>query len=85
MIDARAMFLSPNRFGEAITILTRAIGWGRSSFEIEHVVHNTAGRSIEAYEKRVWGALDGSGKLVGRTIPDVVRKRLGHTPVDGAR
>ncbi|KQX23231.1 MULTISPECIES: acyl-CoA thioesterase [unclassified Sphingomonas] len=73
MIDTRANFLSPNRFGDDLFVTSRITRWGRSSFDVSHRLHNGSGLSVEGFEKRVWGAIDGEGRLRGIAVPDEVR------------
>jgi 4-hydroxybenzoyl-CoA thioesterase len=73
MIDTRATFLSPNRFGDEVFVMSRISRWGRSSFDVSHRLHNAGGLSVEGWEKRVWGAIDGDGRLRGVPVPDEVR------------
>ena len=53
MVDTRARFLVPSRFGEEIVIETRFMGFGRSSFDVEHRVLKGDTVAVEGYEKRV--------------------------------
>lgn len=73
MIDTRAVFMSPNKFGDDVSVTSMIARWGRSSFDVGHRLHNAAGLSVEGFEKRVWGTTDGEGRLRGSPIPDEVR------------
>lgn len=76
MIDTRANFLTPNRFGDAIFVTSHIARWGRSSFDVRHRLHNAAGLSVEGFEKRVWAAFEDDGRLRGVPIPDEMRAAM---------
>lgn len=54
MVDTRARFLVPSRFGDEVTIESRAPRWGRSSFDVEHRLLKDGTLAVEAFETRVW-------------------------------
>src|ERR1700722_5077901 len=82
MVDTRAKFILPSRFGDEIVIETRIAAFRNSSFDIEHKAFRpSAGGellAIEAAETRVWvGAHpDDPTRLKSRAIPEVVIRRL---------
>ena len=81
MIDTRATFASPNRFGDQVIIASHIAKWGRSSFEVHHSIFNQSRLSVEGFEKRVWAARRPDGSLKGCAVPDEVRKVM--LPADG--
>jgi 4-hydroxybenzoyl-CoA thioesterase len=79
MVDTRAKFLIPSKFGDVITIETQVMALRRSSFEIEHRVFRPDGQiAIEARETRVWAARhpDDPDCIKGVAIPDEVSAKL---------
>jgi len=79
MVDTRAVFFAPSRFGDSVTIETKVVELKRSSFKIEHQLFSSSGaRAIEAFETRVWAAVDPQNpdKIMGQPIPDEVAARL---------
>jgi 4-hydroxybenzoyl-CoA thioesterase len=78
MVDTRARFLIPSRWGETIVIESRIATWKRSSFDIEHRVWKGESLAIEAWETRVWVAHDpdAPGGIKARQIPDAVKARF---------
>jgi len=55
MVDTRASFKIPSRYGEVIEIETQVSRFKRSSFDITHQVFKEDGRlAIECWETRVW-------------------------------
>ena len=78
MVDTRARFSIPSRWGETIAIESRVAEWRRSSFDIEHRVLKGEALAIEAWETRVWVGHDpdAPGGIKGRAIPDEVKARF---------
>jgi 4-hydroxybenzoyl-CoA thioesterase len=74
MVDTGARFSMPSRFGDEVTIESRIVRLGRSSFGVEHRLMRRSQIAIEAHEKRVWvrrkpGAPD---QIEGTPIPQQV-------------
>ncbi len=78
MVDTRAKFVVPSRYGDVIAIETRATKLGRTSFDVEHRVFRGEVLSIEAQETRVWAGkdLDHPDRIKGYAIPDEVARAL---------
>ena len=78
MVDTRARFLIPSKWGERITIESRISEWKRSSFDVAHRVLKGDELAIEAWETRVWVAQDPSrpGGISSRPIPDEIKARF---------
>jgi len=77
LVDARANFMKPVKFGDAVEIATRIVKFGRTSFEVEHRLSVGADLHIEGGETRVWAAQDPNDatKIRGVPIPaDVIAK-----------
>ncbi|MGR3640867.1 acyl-CoA thioesterase [Alterinioella nitratireducens] len=74
MVDTRARFLVPSRFGDEVVIETRIAAFGRSSFEVEHRLMRGDVLAVEGFEKRVLVAksADGAG-LKSVPVPEDVR------------
>jgi 4-hydroxybenzoyl-CoA thioesterase len=53
MVDTRAKFLIPSKFGEDIVIETTIASFKRSSFEVLHKVYKGDSLAIEGFETRV--------------------------------
>jgi 4-hydroxybenzoyl-CoA thioesterase len=53
MVDTRARFLKPTRFGDVVEIAT-AISFGTASFRIDHRLTKNGELAVEAFETRVW-------------------------------
>ncbi len=82
MVDTRARFLIPSKFGDEIVIETQIIEFRRSSFDIEHKTYKSspegARLAIEAWETRVWTGRDPAdrSKLKSQPIPEAIVRRL---------
>jgi 4-hydroxybenzoyl-CoA thioesterase len=76
LVDTKATFTKPSRFGDDVEIVSRFATVGRSSFEIEHRLYNAGDLAIEVREKRVWTGRDpDTGRLRGVAMPpDVVER-----------
>ncbi len=77
LVDARANFIKAVKFGDTLEIATRAVRFGRSSFEIEHRLTVAGELHIEGGETRVWAAKDPAnpGGIKGIPLPpDVIAK-----------
>jgi 4-hydroxybenzoyl-CoA thioesterase len=78
MVDTRARFLSPTRFGDNVLIETRVTELKRSSFSIHHRLSKDDVLSVEGFETRVWVARDPTDpeKIKAKPIPPEVVERL---------
>jgi 4-hydroxybenzoyl-CoA thioesterase len=50
LVETRARFLLPTRFGDDVTIETSVVGCGRSSFKIEHRLTHEGALAVEGFE-----------------------------------
>ena len=76
LVDTRATFHRPARYGDEIEIVTAVAAVGRSSFEVEHKLFNKGELAVEARETRVWVVEETDGRLKSRPMPDDVARRL---------
>jgi len=56
LVDARANFLKPVKFGDVIEIASRVSEFRRSSFDVEHKITLAGELAVEGGESRVWTA-----------------------------
>jgi 4-hydroxybenzoyl-CoA thioesterase len=54
MVDTRAKFIVPSKFGDLVQVETRITAFRRSSFDVEHKLMKGEVLAIEAWETRVW-------------------------------
>ena len=74
LVESRAKFMKPARFGDVVVIETQATDIRRSSFDIQHRVYKGEALAIEARETRVWAGVDPDNpeRIKGYAIPDEV-------------
>ena len=77
LVDVRANFLRPIKFGDTVEITSRVSEFRRSSFDVEHRLSVKGQLAVEGGETRVWAARskDDPEKITGSSIPaDVIAK-----------
>jgi 4-hydroxybenzoyl-CoA thioesterase len=58
MVDTRARFLVPSKFGDEITIVSSITEFRRSSFDVRHQIFRGEVLAVEGFETRVWTIRD---------------------------
>ena len=78
MVDTRAKFSVPNRFGDDVEIESTVSEFRRSSFDITHKLLKNGAPSIECNETRVWVGRDPAdqSKIKSMPIPVTVIDRF---------
>jgi len=78
LVESRARFRVPTRFGDEVEIESRLIGCGRSSFKIEHRLTKAGVLAVEGSETRVWVVRDAKapGHMRAEPIPAEIVARL---------
>ena len=78
MVDTRARFLVPARFGDDVTIETSITEIKRSSFQITHHLKKDGALAVEGFETRVWTGRDPAdpSKIRSQPIPAEVIEKL---------
>lgn len=77
LVDVRANFLKPIKFGDVVDVASRINEFRRSSFDVEHRLWVDGELAVEGSETRVWTARskDDPEKIGATTIPsDVIAK-----------
>jgi 4-hydroxybenzoyl-CoA thioesterase len=79
LVDARANFLKPAKFGDAIEIASRVSEFRRTSFDVEHRLSVNGTLAVEGGESRVWAVRDKNDpdKIAAAPIPPEVIARFG--------
>jgi 4-hydroxybenzoyl-CoA thioesterase len=78
LVDIKARFLIPSRFGEDVVVESSVAKWGNSSFLVQHRLMKGDALAVECFETRVWVAHpegDAEG-CEARQIPEEVKKRF---------
>lgn len=78
LVETRARFRAPTRFGDEVTIETAVVACGRSSFAIEHRLTMAGTLAVEGFETRVWVVRDSGDprRMKAQPIPSEVVARL---------
>ena len=78
VVDMRASFMIPSRFGDDVVVESSIAKWGTSSFVVRHRLMRGDAIAIECFETRVWTARmdEDRDKLEGRTIPDAIKAKF---------
>jgi 4-hydroxybenzoyl-CoA thioesterase len=58
VVEARARFRAPTRFGDEVEVVTAVVACGQSSFKLEHKLTLNGVLAVEGYETRVWAVRD---------------------------
>ncbi len=79
LVDARANFLKPAKFGDAVEIASRVSEFRRSSFDVEHRLTIGGEIAVEGGETRVWTARDKTNpeKIGAVAIPAEIIAKFG--------
>ena len=86
LVETRARFRLPTRFGDEVSIETAVVACDRSSFKIEHRLTHAGALAVEGFETRVWVVRDADDprRLKAQAIPADVVARLTQAPVSSA-
>jgi 4-hydroxybenzoyl-CoA thioesterase len=77
MVDTRARFVLPTKFGDDVEIKTAVTEVKRSSFSIHHLILKDGELAVEGWETRVWVGKDPNNPEGIKSMPipaDVVEK-----------
>lgn len=79
LVDARANFQKPAKFGDVVEITSRVREFRRSSFDVEHRLTIGGELATEGWETRVWAGRDKTDpdKMVAMPIPEGVIAKFG--------
>jgi len=79
LVDVRANFLKPIKFGDVVDVASRINEFRRSSFDVEHRLSVDGELAVEGSETRVWAARskDDPEKIGATTIPSEVIAKFG--------
>jgi len=84
LVETRARFLVPTRFGDEVTIESAVTETGTSSFKIVHRLRKADALAVEGFETRVWVVKhpDDPAQMTSHQIPAAVIARLAqaHSP-----
>lgn len=73
LVDVKANFMKPAKFGDTIEITSRVAEFKKSSFIVEHKITVNGELAVEGQETRVWGM---------RRADDPEKMRAGEIPAE---
>jgi 4-hydroxybenzoyl-CoA thioesterase len=78
LVETRARFLLPTRFGDDVVVESSVTGLRRSSFAVQHRLRKGGELAVEGFETRVWTARDPDdpARIKSRPIPPEIAERL---------
>jgi 4-hydroxybenzoyl-CoA thioesterase len=78
VVDARARFLIPTRYGDDVVIETSVADVRGSSLDLRHRLTKDGVLAVEGFETRVWVVRDPArpGRFKAKAIPDEMRAKL---------
>ena len=78
MVDTRARFLLPTRYGDDVVIETTITEIKRSSYSLAHRILKDGALAVEGFETRVWVGRDPADpdKIKAKPLPDEVVAKL---------
>lgn len=78
LVDTRARFQAPARYGDRVAIVSTIVGLSRSSFSVRHRLSRGAVLCVEGEETRVWAGRhpDDPARLKGVPLPADLAARL---------
>ncbi len=78
MVDTRAKFMMPTRFGDTVAIESVFTKVGTSSFDVHHKISKDGKLCLEGFETRVWVGRDpnDASKIKATPLPDDLAARF---------
>jgi 4-hydroxybenzoyl-CoA thioesterase len=78
LVDARARFIAPVKFGDVVVLESQVSAFRRSSFDVEHRVLAGGALAAQGSETRVWAVWDKNDptRLKSKPLPAEVTARL---------
>ena len=78
MVDTRARFLLPTRYGDDVVIETVVSEIKRSSFDIRHRLTKDGNLAVEGFETRVWVGRDPADpdRIKAKPLPEEIVAKL---------
>ncbi len=78
MVDTRARFLLPTRYGDDVVIETEITEIKRSSFSLRHRLMKDGELAVEGFETRVWVGRDPADpdRIKAKPLPEAIVAKL---------
>jgi 4-hydroxybenzoyl-CoA thioesterase len=86
VVETRARFRQPTRFGDDIAIETKLIEFGGQALKLEHRISKGGALAVEGFETRVWVRRDAADpwRMQRAPIPTEVIARFAQAAVEQA-
>ena len=86
VVEARARFRQPTRFGDDIAIETKLVEYGEAALKLEHRISKAGVLAVEGFETRTWITRDAADvwRMHRRPIPKEVIARFAQAAIDQA-
>jgi len=78
LVETRARFRLPTRYGDEVSIETAVVACSTSSFKVEHRLTKAGALAVEGFETRVWAIRhpDDPTRMKSRPMPPEIVARL---------
>jgi 4-hydroxybenzoyl-CoA thioesterase len=78
VVETRARFRQPTRFGDDVAVETTLVECGQSSFRLEHRITKADALAVEGFETRMWAVAqpDDATRIMPQAIPPAVLARF---------
>jgi 4-hydroxybenzoyl-CoA thioesterase len=78
VVETRARFRQPTRFGDDVAVETTLVECGQSSFRLEHRITKAGALAVEGFETRMWAVAqaDDATRIMPQAIPPAVLARF---------
>jgi 4-hydroxybenzoyl-CoA thioesterase len=83
LVETRARFRFPTRYGDNVAIETRLVECAGASFKVEHRLTKDGAVAVEGFETRVWVVhpVEDPKRMQSQPIPPEVLARFQHSAV----
>jgi 4-hydroxybenzoyl-CoA thioesterase len=74
IVDVRAKFHVPTRYGDDVVVASQIAEFGKSRFEVQHRLMKDGQLAVEGFETRVWVGRhpDDPARIKSKPIPDEI-------------
>jgi 4-hydroxybenzoyl-CoA thioesterase len=76
LVDARARFLIPSRYGDDVVVESTIAEFRNSSFDVVHRLTKSGALAVEGFETRVWVVREPDGRIKSQPIPGDIKDRF---------
>jgi 4-hydroxybenzoyl-CoA thioesterase len=78
VVETRARFRAPTRYGDEVEVATAVVACGQSTFKLEHKLTLNGVLAVEGYETRVWAVRDPADpkRIKSQPLPAEIVARL---------